>query len=89
MLTSIRRIRVTPKLRYAIALARRADQMAAQHGGNFVYDLQLVNLANAVLAQVRRQENARARNRARLAKLPARATMAGVVDVQLRRKRRA
>jgi len=88
MLTPIRRIRVTPKLRYYIALARRANQMADQHGGNSVYDLQLVNLATAVLNQLRRQEAARARRLARLRTLP-KPRMAGVVEVQLRRRRRA
>lgn len=89
MLTPIRRLRVTPRLRYAIALARRAGQLAALDGGRMVYDLQLVTLANAVLRQLDRQEAMQARKTARLARLPKRPTMVGVVAVRLERRRRA
>ena len=88
MLTAVQHLRVTPRLRYLVALARRATQLADLHGGDSVYDLQLVNLANAVLHQISRQEAAHPRM-ATLARLRKRPVMAAVVDVQRRRRRRA
>lgn len=86
MLTPIRRLRVTPKLRYAIALARRARQVAAECGDVAVLDRQLQQFAVDVLHQLDRQEATRAR---RLGALPSRARMAGIIEMRLRRKREA
>lgn len=86
-LTPIRRIQVTPKMRYAIALVRRAEQFAVESGRFFIFDAEMVRLGRMVFSQVRRQEARRRRRLAEIAKRPK--NPAGVIEVTLRRKRRA